>query len=63
MKFNSAKSIGDDIVERYRNKEIDSVKFIYNKFKSIGSQVIQSEKMFPLEHHNEENEEPSTNNI
>ena len=34
LKFNAAKSIGDDIVERYRNKEIDSVHFIYNEFKS-----------------------------
>jgi len=51
LKFNSAKSIGDDIVERYRNKEIDSVHFIYNEFKSVASQVIRSEKLFPLEYH------------
>ena len=51
LKFNSAKSIGDDIVEKYRNKEIDSVHFIYNEFKSVASQVIRSEKLFPLEYH------------
>ena len=51
LKFNSAKSIGDDIVERYRNKEIDSVHFIYNEFKSVASQIVQSEKLFPLEYH------------
>ena len=63
LKFNSAKSIGDDIVDRYRKKEIDSVRFIYNQFKSIGAQIIQSEKLFPLEHHNEENEEPTINKV
>ena len=51
LKFNSAKSIGDDIVERYRNKEIDSVHFIYNEFKSVASQIVRSEKLFPLEYH------------
>ena len=51
LKFNLAKSIGDDIVERYRNKEIDSVHFIYNEFKSVASQVIRSERLFPLEYH------------
>ena len=50
LKFNSAKSIGDDIVERYRNKEIDSVHFIYNEFKSVASQIVRSEKLFPLEY-------------
>ena len=58
LKFNLAKSIGDDIVERYRNKEIDSVHFIYNEFKSVASQVIRSEKLFPLEYH-----EKDTNQI
>ena len=51
LKFNLAKSIGTDIVERYRNKEIDSVHFIYNEFKSVASQVIRSERLFPLEYH------------
>ncbi|MAX09895.1 MAG: ATP synthase F1 subunit gamma [Candidatus Marinimicrobia bacterium] len=51
LKFNLAKSIGNDIVERYRNKEIDSVHFIYNEFKSVASQVIRSERLFPLEYH------------
>ena len=50
LKFNSAKSIGDDIVERYRNKEIDSVHFIYNEIKTVASQIIRSEKLFPLEY-------------
>ena len=57
LKFNLAKSIGDDIVEKYRNKEIDSVYFIYNEFKSVASQIIRSEKLFPLEYHKSNNEE------
>jgi len=63
LTFNSAKSIGDDIVERYRKKEIDSVIFIYNQFKSIGSQIIQSEKLLPLENHDEESKEPTMNKV
>ena len=63
LNFNSAKSIGDDIVERYRNKEIDSVHFIYNEFKSVASQVIRSEKLFPLEYHDEGSEEPIMNKV
>jgi len=61
LKFNSAKSIGDDIVERYRNKEIDSVCFIYNEFKSVASQIIRSEQLFPLEYHASDNEAPIIN--
>tara|TARA_Y100001970_G_C14190329_1_gene834974 strand:- start:378 stop:1238 length:861 start_codon:yes stop_codon:yes gene_type:complete len=61
LKFNAAKSIGDDIVERYRNKEIDSVHFIYNEFKSVASQIIRSEQLFPLEYHSTDNEEPIIN--
>ena len=63
LKFNSAKSIGDDIVDRYRNKEIDSVHFIYNEFKSVASQIIRSEKLFPLEYNNEDNNESITNKV
>ena len=63
LKFNSAKSIGDDIVERYRKKEVDAVRFIYNKFKSVASQIIQSEKLFPLEHYHEEHKKPAINKV
>ncbi len=63
LKFNSAKSIGDDIVDKYRNKEIDSVHFIYNEFKSVASQIIRSEKLFPLEYNNEDNNESITNKV
>ena len=63
LKFNSAKSIGDDIVDRYRNKEIDSVHFIYNEFKSVASQIIRSEKLFPLEYNNEDNNESIINKV
>ena len=63
LKFNSAKSIGDDIVDRYRNKEIDSVHFIYNEFKSVASQIIRSEKLFPLEYNNEEKNESINNKV
>ena len=63
LKFNSAKSIGDDIVDRYRNKEIDSVYFIYNEFKSVASQIIRSEKLFPLEYNNEEKNEFINNKV
>ena len=63
LKFNSAKSIGDDIVDKYRNKEIDSVRFIYNEFKSVASQIIRSEKLFPLEYNNEDNNESIINKV
>ena len=63
LKFNLAKSIGDDIIERYRKKEIDSVHFIYNEFKSVASQIIKSEKLFPLEYDEEENKEPIINKV
>jgi len=63
LKFNSAKSIGDDIVDRYRKKEIDSVHFIYNEFKSVASQIIRSEKLFPLEYNEIETQKSSANKV
>ncbi len=56
LNFNTAKSIGDGIVERYRSKEIDSVYFIYNQFKSVASQIIRFEKLLPLEYTGEKTE-------
>ena len=49
LNYNQAIDIGNDIVSAYVNKEIDSVKVIYNYFKNVGSQELIYEQLLPLD--------------
>ena len=49
LNYNQAIDIGYDIVSAYVNKEIDSVKVIYNYFKNVGSQELIYEQLLPLD--------------
>ena len=53
LNYNQAIDIGNDIVSAYVNKEIDSVKVIYNYFKNVGSQEVIFEKLLPLSFDND----------
>jgi F-type H+-transporting ATPase subunit gamma len=54
LDVSDALSIGDMIVEKYLNKEIDSVEVIYNEFISVASQKIICKTFLPITYdHNE----------
>jgi F-type H+-transporting ATPase subunit gamma len=44
-----ARDIAARVIERYSNREIDSVYLVYNEFKSVISQRLVVERMLPIE--------------
>ena len=48
LEFKTAQTIGDDLVARYVNEEIDAVYVAYNEFKSIVSQRPVVEQILPI---------------
>ena len=57
LNYSQAIDIGNDIINSYVNKKIDSVEVIYNYFKNVGSQKLIHEKLLPLDFENTENTE------
>ena len=57
LNYSQAINIGNDIINSYVNKNIDSVEVIYNYFKNVGSQKLIHEKLLPLDFENTENTE------
>ena len=57
LNYYQAIDIGNDIINSYVNKKIDSVEVIYNYFKNVGSQKLIHEKLLPLDFENTENTE------
>ena len=57
--FEDISKIGDEFIERYINKEYDSIILFYNKFKNSSSQSPVHENFLPFK---EKNEEKSNNN-
>ena len=56
LNFSVVQLVGDYIVDQYRRKKIDSVRFIYNEFKSVGSQIIKSDALLPLDYNAQEDD-------
>ena len=48
LDVSAALSIGDIIVEKYLNKEVDSVEVIYNEFVSVATQKIICKSFLPI---------------
>ena len=48
LDFSTAQTIADDLIERYKNGEIDSVVVAYNEFKSVVSQRPVVEQILPI---------------
>jgi len=48
LNYNKAVDVGRNIITSYLNKEVDSVKVIYNYFKNVGSQKVIFDNLLPL---------------
>jgi len=48
LDFNTAASIGDDLIDRYVREEIDAVFVVYNEFKSVVSQRPVVDQILPI---------------
>ena len=46
--FTRAEEIGDELIRRFTNREIDEAYIVYSMFKSMTTQVPKSEKILPL---------------
>ena len=49
VKFDSARTVAEDVVKRYTDGEIDAVYLIYNEFKSVISQRLVVDEILPIE--------------
>ena len=56
LDVSAALSIGDIIVEKYLNKEVDSVEVIYNEFVSVATQKIICKSFLPITYDNNNKE-------
>ena len=54
LDINIALKIGESIVDKYLNKEVDGVDIIYNEFISVASQKIICKSFLPIEYNVEE---------
>lgn len=49
VQFSAAKSVADEVVERYTDGTIDAVYLIYNEFKSVIAQRLVIDEILPIE--------------
>jgi F-type H+-transporting ATPase subunit gamma len=49
LSYSHASMIAQEVIENYVNAEVDEVYIIYNEFKSALAQIVQSEKVLPIE--------------
>ncbi|MGA2588903.1 MAG: ATP synthase F1 subunit gamma [Bryobacteraceae bacterium] len=49
VQYQDAAAIGQKLMERFRNEEIDAVYLLYNEFKSVMAQRVTVTEMLPLE--------------
>ncbi|HUS19055.1 MAG TPA: ATP synthase F1 subunit gamma [Terriglobales bacterium] len=47
--FSSAKSVADDVVQRYTDGTVDAVYLLYNEFKSVIAQRLVVDEILPIE--------------
>lgn len=60
LSFQSAREAAEFVMKAYHEERIDKVEIVYNEFKNIGTQVMQSEQLLPLQ--NADNHEQNMNN-
>lgn len=60
LSFQSAREAAEFVMKAYHEERIDKVEIVYNEFKNIGTQVMQSEQLLPLQ--NADNDEQNLNN-
>lgn len=47
--FSVARTVADDVVDRYKQEKIDSVYLVYNEFKSVIAQRLVVDEILPIE--------------
>jgi len=61
LNYKQAIEMGNNVINAYANKKIDSVYVIYNYFKNVGSQKLIHEQLLPLDF--DQNEKKKNNEI
>jgi F-type H+-transporting ATPase subunit gamma len=49
LSYTHASMIAQEVIENYVNAEVDEVYVVYNEFKSALAQIVQAEKVLPIE--------------
>jgi F-type H+-transporting ATPase subunit gamma len=48
LSFDVARNAAEKIMQGFKSKEYDAVELVYNEFKNVATQVIQTEKFLPI---------------
>ena len=56
LKYEDAMKIGQELISRYLNKEVDQVEIIYNHFINVARQEIRNEIFLPMSNNQESNQ-------
>lgn len=48
LKFSNAAPVAEKIMEAYKDKHIDKVVLIYNRFKNVATQIVTTEQFLPI---------------
>lgn len=49
LSFNSAAAVADDVMKAYRDGKFDKVEMVYNEFKNVATQILQTEQLLPVQ--------------
>lgn len=48
LSFNSAAAVADDVMKAFRDGKFDKVEMVYNEFKNVATQILQTEQLLPV---------------
>jgi F-type H+-transporting ATPase subunit gamma len=48
LSFNSAAAVADDVMNAFKEGKFDKVEMVYNEFKNVATQVLQTEQLLPV---------------
>jgi len=49
LSFNSAAAVADDVMNAFKDGKFDKVELVYNEFKNVATQVLQTEQLLPVQ--------------
>jgi F-type H+-transporting ATPase subunit gamma len=48
LSFNSAAAVADDVMQAFKDGKFDKVELVYNEFKNVATQILQTEQLLPV---------------
>lgn len=49
LSFNNAAAVADDVMKAFKEGKFDKVELVYNEFKNVATQILQTEQLLPVQ--------------